>query len=644
MNTRTWGVGPCNAITALIATAVVAVLAPLPLAAQEPLGDWAVLTQTIDALRSRALAAEKASCTRRDQALRDWARIKQDARAKPDAVERAAAAQREAASACELARQQLARANVLWEDLQRSVGQSCNAANKGSCPQAELAARVFGMPASETVIPPAAAAPTPPAQRLAGPATATTPAPAPAPALVAAVEGKPGESPASSPAPSPAAEKPPSEEEFQALMKTAAGAQAVVNKLKTQRQPAFDRGDQAAQRGLEAAVTAELNLGGNRETRLRALDKVEQGQNSRDAAFVGNGATAEAQSCANRLVRHALDLAICRLDGQCKLPQAQSYKFAKEAAAQLETLVKEAEGRFTTVKNEYWKQDLVGLSDKDRATKLAYLQLLDTNPDAKALVGGNAALIEANSGDTEGTIRLSLKRTGIAELRRFSLSFSAPLNDDREATIAQRRADKLSARPSVGVAWSGVSIPEGWGLLASYGLTARIGRSSQRYINDAVPSFAELSTKPREIGLGLTVIMTERSTHSLKVTRQRTWEAGKNSVICPAPAASAPSVSCLQGNLGLPTQQEATVSTYDYRRRTSLLGESIGLGVSAVYNGQSREMDVSIPIYFIPKAESTSDEINAGIRINLVNKKNPEAGRAASVGFFVSTPFSLGGN
>jgi len=103
-------------------------------------------------------------------------------------------------------------------------------------------------------------------------------------------------------------------------------------------------------------------------------------------------------------------------------------------------------------------------------------------------------------------------------------------------------------------------------------------------------------------------------------------------------------VRCLSGRLGTPTPLEATVSTYSYHRKTTFLGDSLGLGVEATYNDKSREFDLSIPIYFIQSSDSTKSELNAGIRIGLVNKRDPANGRDTSLGLFVSSPFKIGGN
>jgi hypothetical protein len=669
------------AVHGLMAAAALA--AVVPLAAQSPVGDWALLSQTIDAARTRATADEKRECERRDAALRSWVRIQQDRASKPDAAGKASAAHQEAATTCAAARERRAQADALWERLNSVVGQRCEAGAPAACPQAVLAAELFGASAAPPPagLQPRTAKPTVPAAPL--PPTITfVPSPAPESARAAADAASAASdsaavaasaaasavssaaSAADSAASAAAAAKPPvcsfkpgqpflssadaakdqpDPDKFKELMAKAAAAQAKVKKLKQETGDAFGIGDGAAKVGLDAAAAVELRLEGNRASRQHALNLTEQAAVAFAAAHESRSATSQAQIASNTLVRCTLQLAMCRLDGRCQMTQKEAYDEAVAAevrlAKALETGTKQAE----SAKKESRKQDLAGLSQEQAERKNRYLDMLDRNPDAQALVGDDAALIRAGKEGTEGVIRLSLARLGFDNARRLTLQLSAPLNDG-EATVAERRADRLSARPKVTLAWNGVTLLDKPNALISYGLTATIGRESQPYIDPTKPEQLKLSTKPRGLGLTATLIRDERGLHTLGVERQRTWEPGKTGVVCPLPATGATSVRCLSGSLGVPTQLEATVSTYSYRRKTTFLGDALGLGIEATYNDKSREFDLSIPIYFIQSSDSTKSELNAGIRIGLVNKRDPANGRDTSLGLFVSSPFKIGGN
>jgi hypothetical protein len=655
----------------MVAAALAAVL---PLAAQSPVGDWALLSQTIDTARTRATTDEKRECERRDAALRNWMRIQQDRQSKPDATAKAQAAHQEAAATCNAARERRAQADGLWERLNSAVGKPCERGTSAACPQAELAAELFGSPA-----------PRPPADTRAGTARSPDPAASPAPtvklsfspasesARVAASTSAALTAPAATEASASAAESAasaaapnerlmckveknrlpldpveankdePSEKDFRALMTKAATAQARVRELKQLSGDVFSVGDGAAKAGLDAAAAAELRLEGNRTSRQVALNRAEQGSVAFDAAFASKEAIGQAQTASNTLVRCSLQLAVCRLDGHCKMPQKEAYENAVVAERQLDYAIKEGEAKVKSAKAESRKQELAGLAPEQAERHNRYLDLLDKNPNAKALVGDDAALISASQGKTEGVIRLSLARLGFDNARRLSLLLSAPLNNG-EATVAERRADRLSARPKVTLAWNGVTLLDKPNALISYGLTATIGRGSQTYIDPTKPEQLKLGTKPRGLGLTATLIRDERGLHTLGVERQRTWEPGKAGVVCPLPATDATSVRCLSGSLGMPTQVEATVSTYSYRRKTTFLGDALGLGIEATYNDKSREFDLGIPIYFIQGSGETKNELNAGIRIGLVNKRDPANGRDTSFGLFVSSPFKIGGN
>jgi hypothetical protein len=661
------------AVRGLMAAAALA--AVVPLAAQSPVGDWALLSQTIDTARTRAMVDEKRECERRDAALRSWVRVQQDSKSQPDAAVKASSTHQEAASTCAAARERRVKADALWERLNAVVGQRCEPGAPAACPQALLAAELFGSAAQRPPGDAAARISTPPASEPPAPPTvtpSTTPEPArvaaraaPAAADSAAVAASAAASATSTAAlaaaaarrpmactvkddsplltPAEAAKDQPSDKDFKALLAKAAKAQASVKDLKQKTGDAFAIGDGAAKVGLDAAAAAELRLEGNRASRQRALDLTEQGAVAFNAALASRGATGDAQIASNALVRCALQLAVCRLDGLCKLTQKDAYDKAEAAAKQLADALDEGAKAVASAKAESRKQDLIDLSPKQAERKLRYLDLLDKNPDAKALVGDDAALISASKGKTEGVIRLSLARLGFDNARRLALQLSAPLTDG-EATVAERRADRLSARPKVTLAWNGVTLLDKPDALISYGLSATIGRDSQTYIDPTTPEQLKLGTKPRGVGLTATLIRDERALHTLGVERQRTWEPGKAGVVCPLPAAGATSVRCLSGRLGTPTPLEATVSTYSYHRKTTFLGDSLGLGVEATYNDKSREFDLSIPIYFIQSSDSTKSELNAGIRIGLVNKRDPANGRDTSLGLFVSSPFKIGGN
>jgi hypothetical protein len=646
--------------------AAVALAAVVPLAAQSPVGDWALLSQTIDTARTRATADEKRECERRDAALRSWVRIQQDRASKPDAAGKASAAHQEAASTCASARERRVKADALWERLNAVVGQRCEPGAPAACPQALLAAELFGSAAQRPPGDAAARIATPPAAvPPASPTVIVAPSPAPQSAPVAAGAASAAASAAEVAAAAAAAaidpkvcaveKKPtlftsaeaakdqPSDEDFKALLAKAAAAQASVKDLKQKTGDAFAIGDGAAKVGLDAAAAAELRLEGNRASRRRALDLTEQGAVAFNAAFASRGATGRAQAASNTLVRCALQLSVCRLDGLCMFTQKDAYDKAVAAEDVLAKALKLGTDEVASAKAEKQKQDLIDLTPKQAERKLRYLDLLDKNPDAKALVGDDAALISASKGKTEGVIRLSLARLGFDNARRLALQLSAPLTDG-EATVAERRADRLSARPKVTLAWNGVTLLDKPDALISYGLTATIGRDSQTYIDPTKPEQLKLGTKPRGLGLTATLIRDERGLHTLGVERQRTWEPGKAGVVCPLPAAGATSVRCLSGRLGEPTILEATVSTYSYRRKTTFLGDALGLGIEATYNDKSREFDLGIPIYFIQGSGDTKKELNAGIRIGLVNKRDPANGRDTSIGFFVSSPFKLGGD
>lgn len=667
----------------MVAAALAAVL---PLAAQSQLGGWALLSQTIDTVRTRATADEKRECERRDAALRTWTRIQQDSKSKPDAVGKAAAAHQEAVTACASASERRASADVLWERLNATVGQPCVPGMQEACPQAQLAAELFGAgqrqpvrnaragsdkapetaPPSPTVPRPvqpgsdsaraaarsasaASASATVAVSAAAAAATSAVAAAESASAASAAAFGRPSMICTDKEPPQPitaadAAKNAPSPEEFKALLAKATAAQASVKDLRQKTGDAYAIGDGAAKVGLDAAAAAELRLEGNRASRQRALDLTEQGAEAFNAALKSRGATGEAQIASNTLVRCALQLAVCRLDGLCKMTQRDAFDKAETAAKQLAVALDRGTKAVASAKADSLKQDLIDLTPEQAKNKVRYLELLDKNPDAKALVGEDAALISASKGKTEGVVRLSLARLGVDSARRLTLLLSAPLNGGDEATVYERRADKLSARPNVKLAWNGVTLLDKPDALISYGLTATIGRGSQTYIDPTKPEQLKLGTKPRGLGLTATLIRDERGLHTLGVERQRTWEPGKTGVVCPLPATDATSVRCLSGSLGMPTQVEATVSTYSYRRKTTFLGDALGLGIEATYNDKSREFDLGIPIYFIQGSGETKNELNAGIRIGLVNKRDPANGRDTSFGLFVSSPFKIGGN
>jgi hypothetical protein len=545
---------------------------------------WPQLADSIDTQRRSADQARQHACTQRDDALRAWFRSTRDGEAglTQQELSRLKGAHKEASELCMQEVTRARKLSALWDSLHDHYGSECPAV--GPCPRRDIQTSLQAL----------------------------------LPLRAAADDGK--------------------KDSVQAALLDAAGAQARVAKAKAEAEGAYAVGDKAASVGLEAAAQASPIAAGHEVSRARARDLAAQGERAREAAMRSERLKGQAQREANLLVEQALELAQCRAGGPCEEGVDTTLAKVQAASKRLENSVGSITEDFLAAKKLRWAQDTHDLSGDRLVRALRYLQLMDDNPDAKALVGEDAAFFSASNKGTEAVIRLSLKRTGIGFLRRSNLAFSAPLSDG-EATLLERRADRMSARPNVRFTSNAVAVPTSGYLVASYGLTASAGRQTLSYVDPAkLGELSKLATKPVSLGLAGTLIWDERSAHSISVERQRTWDEGDATITCPLPASGASSVSCLSGQLGLPRQTLGTVSKYGYRRKVTLFGAPSGFAMNLEYDAATRLFDVSLPVYLIQNADKPG-ELNAGIRLGWGNKS-----RGNNIGIFVSTPFSLGGS
>lgn len=430
--------------------------------------------------------------------------------------------------------------------------------------------------------------------------------------------------------------------DVEAALKLAQVAQKRVDERKSAVNTVLPTGDKAAAEAIRKYLSARANRPGGDPDPL-VTQALHDAHDALSNAFSAFRATKVAQDLSNDLVDAALLLAVCNGDpSRCPAGYnlAALERRAVIASKRLQATLDAGKTDFENARQLRWRVLTSGITGDAQARAIRFLQLQEDNDNAKALMGKDAALISAGTADAKATLRLSFSEKGDESLNRFNVSFSTPLSKSDETPLWRRNANGLDGRPAVTASWNRFFMPRNNDIaFGAFGVFYRSSRERLSYVDPSdLSAVKKLATRPESVGLSLigTPALKDAPFLSLLVERQRTWkQEGESAITCPVGTAPATtSVSCLSGRLGEPVPLLATVSTVEFRRQRD---GSFDYALSATYNGTTRLMDVSMPLYlFKSSAEADKGRKNSGLSLTWRNK-----GRGFEIAVFVGAPLSL---
>lgn len=427
-----------------------------------------------------------------------------------------------------------------------------------------------------------------------------------------------------------------------ALQEVAQQAQGIVAELKASAEKAYGVSDKAVSASLKAPA-------GTEPQQRRAL--LESARLAHESAGAVWQAARESQSLSNQVVEDTLQASLCSMaDGVGGCDGDEAVRRARAAMLGKELARRKAEGAaaMETTKLAAFRVEagVLKASESERQAALRFLQLIDRNPDAKGLFGGEAIRLSAGKAGGEASIRLDLDRFINNPARDISLIVSAPVGDGNstalydtgegvasgaKATLAYRFTPRLLKSERV------------LDYLYQFGAHVSVGYSSLPYrrVDDVTTGLKQRSTP---WAVGSQVVYADASgtlLHQLGVEYK--VEAGYPSdatktTRCPALPAGQLSVGCPTAYFVAPEQRAGLAFSYNVRFKTS----KVAFSPAVTYDRRTRVTSLDVPIYLVGDVEKKA--LNAGVAFSRQSAGKDGGSSSSAWRLFIGTPFSLLGD
>jgi hypothetical protein len=433
---------------------------------------------------------------------------------------------------------------------------------------------------------------------------------------------------------------PPKKADLESVIQAAQGAQKQMDVERAKLSDIYDV--------VDRTTKAALALSPGKPGAAQALGKAQLAQGLADDA---RRALSDAQRAANRWIEHSLQLQVCLSDpspSACPdVLRVAAYRAAVANQGIHQSKLKDVANKLKELRtNLIHVEASERFSGDDFAREVAFRQLLQNSPDARALFGKDSYLLSASNGGGSAAIQLGWDRYEAGGVRRYSLILSTPAAGTSGRTKLYDLADGLAASTK---AVFGVDLIRGGASVGGKIFTSRValslGRDERNYFPDAVasPAKAEKVVYPRALTIvAATFGLTDNHAQILSLSRQSTYEDGKAAIRCPAaPAGGAVFVDCVSGPIGGPGRRLSTVASYQYRAEF----DESAIAPALSYNHRSRVVDLQVPIYLVRSSDSPARPFNAGVSLGWSTKGKTEiTGRDSGLfafSVFVGAPFSV---
>lgn len=264
---------------------------------------------------------------------------------------------------------------------------------------------------------------------------------------------------------------------------------------------------------------------------------------------------------------------------------------------------------------------------------VTYLTVVANNPDAQALLGSPGVKLNASSGASTATLKLSAEKVLGLQERLIDVTISAPTTKDR--TFIDNSLDGLAGGATLQVTGSQYYLLSLGGAHSKFGILgggAKIGQETHTYVDVSDFSKTKDTTKAPSSYLAYAGIapVDMKSLMLAKFEYQNAFKDAKSATECPVQATGP--VICQSGAIGLPSQIHKRIWSVEWRQAW----ESVAVGATLSRDTAGRQTKFDLPVYFLT---GTSDKgttpLTGGIDFSYDTKNH------AMFGLFIGAPFSV---
>jgi len=176
--------------------------------------------------------------------------------------------------------------------------------------------------------------------------------------------------------------------------------------------------------------------------------------------------------------------------------------------------------------------------------------------------------------------------------------------------------------------------PDGLGFVL--GFEGNVGRKTHNFIDPALLKADDDKHTPFGVKVfGSLLPARSISTFTVSLNYLETWEDEKTKIVCPT-AVTGPSVTCLNGALGPPTEKHKLIQGVEWRGLIPLnkdwLIPNLGVSAQLLKDYKSDEWSLDVPIYFAPDDKG---KLIGGVRFGYTSEEDE-----FRAGVFIGAPFS----
>lgn len=444
----------------------------------------------------------------------------------------------------------------------------------------------------------------------------------------------------------------PSDAESQ-MLADAAKAQDMVADIKEKSAAAFKLTDEGSALALSLAIDRLKASESDPKDKRNALLALQDAAAGRLAAQNSYALRDGAQKLGNLVMDQASRLAECRLNSdspECQDLRADGQQLVDELKRRSERAAAEQKAaklaKFTVQARE------LSNDEREQRAALAYLQLVDRNPNAGWQFGGEAATLTAGADGALASIRFSLKRFERTWENDTTLTLSAPLSDEgRTRLLSSASADRpkeTTARVETIVMRN---LNPSTNMLGNYNQLGAFAQVSRQRFD--VADKGDLNADPRResrtaFSAGLSNLFGFSSAsdedavsavHRLGFEVRRSYKAGPETVRCAAqPVPGETTLSCAAGAFDPVKGEWKRVLNYRYRKE---FGNRIAIAPALAYEQSTRTKSYDLPIYLLQGSGDDQSKFTAGVAYRRVSAPGKET--ASGWELFVSSPLALFG-
>ena len=416
-------------------------------------------------------------------------------------------------------------------------------------------------------------------------------------------------------------------------------AQAEVTAAQTAARQALAKADVAI---AQAAGSPR----GTDDERKSAAVVATSARKSLEAALASNRAAVAARQPANRLSILGMELQECADPNTACPKRLETERTAALTIDELDRQLLVAKMNDETARARALTVEASGLSANaaEQQAIVRFLRAVEANPDAKSLLGGDAAKLSAGKAGKSASIKLVLENSSWAAARGTAFTLTTPAEDGDTRIFS---TDGLANATTLRIAQTRrPNAPKWFGDTAwtfQWGGAGSIGYERRKFIDPdtgtklttenlrpfALTAFASWAGVGEKAG-------DRANVHLLSLTAQRSINAGSPTIICPLPASSVSPVpktlECKSGLFAAPTLEYSREFAYEYRLHT----QAIDMSLRAAYNDVTKLKELNVPIYFIRSdGDKGPNPFTAGVNLRWTSADK------GSLGVFVGAPLNL---